>query len=143
MNQQAIVDRPDREDRAARVCIDAAAKLLRGSKSDVPDYFVALLFGRAAPEDLVGYEAAELAALAREAWAFVATRKPAAPKIRFEQPGASSDGEHLKSISVIEIVNDDMPFLVDSVMAELTERGLAPRLSSIRSSRWRATRWAG
>ena len=127
MNQQAIVDRPDREDRAARARIDAAAKLLRGRKSDVPDDFVALLFGRAAPEDLVGYEAAELAALAREAWAFVATRKPAAPKIRFEQPKAS-DGEHLKSISVIEIVNDDMPFLVDSVMAELTDRGLAPRL---------------
>src|SRR4051812_40406450 len=127
MNQPAMVDRPDREDRAARACIDAAAKLLRGGKSDVPDDFVALLFGRAAPEDLVGYEAAELAALAREAWAFVATRKPAAPKIRFAQPKAS-DGEHLKSISVIEIVNDDMPFLVDSVMAELTDRGLAPRL---------------
>src|SRR5436305_14699311 len=125
MNQQAIIDRPDREDRAARARIEAAAKLLRGSKSDVADDFVALLFGRAAPEDLVGYEAAELAALAREAWAFVVTRKPAAPKIRFEQP---SDGEHLKSISVIEIVNDDMPFLVDSVMAELTERGLVTRL---------------
>ena len=37
MNQQAIVDRPDREDRAARACIDAAAKLLRGGKSDAPD----------------------------------------------------------------------------------------------------------
>ena len=89
MNQQVIVDRPDGEDRAARACIDAAAKLLRGSKSNVPDDFVALLFGRAAPEDLVSYEAAELAVLAREAWAFVATRKPAAPKIRFEQPKAT------------------------------------------------------
>src|SRR3954452_635553 len=127
MNQQAIVDRPDREDRAARARIDAAAKLLRGGESDVPDDFVALLFGRAAPEDLVGYEAAELAVLAREAWAFVATRKAGMPKIRLEQPKAS-DGEHLMSISVIEIVNDDMPFLVDSVMAELTERGLAPLL---------------
>ena len=29
---------------------------------------------------------------------------------------------------MIEIVNDDMPFLVDSVMAELTERGLDIRL---------------
>ena len=127
MNQQAIIDRPGGEERAARARIDAAAKLLRGDKSDVPDDFVALLFGRAAPEDLVGYDAAELAALAREAWAFLAARKPGAPKIRFEQPDAP-DGERLKSISVIEIVNDDMPFLVDSVMAELTERGLAPRL---------------
>ena len=66
MNQPAIVDRPDREDRAARARIDAAGKLLRGGKSDVPDDFVALLFGRAAPEDLVGYEADALAALARD-----------------------------------------------------------------------------
>ena len=41
MNQPAMVDRPDREDRAARARIDAAAKLLRGGKSDVPDDFVA------------------------------------------------------------------------------------------------------
>ena len=126
MNQQAITSRPGSEERAARARIDAAAKLLRGDKSNVPADFAALLFGRAAPEDLVGYDASELAVLAREAWAFLAARKPGTPKIRFEQP--AQDGEHLKSVSVIEIVNDDMPFLVDSVMAELTERGLAPRL---------------
>ena len=126
MNQQAITSRPGSEERAARARIDAAAKLLRGDKSNVPADFAALLFGRAAPEDLVGYDASELAVLAREAWVFLAARKPGTPKIRFEQP--AQDGEHLKSVSVIEIVNDDMPFLVDSVMAELTERGLAPRL---------------
>ncbi len=32
--------------------------------------------------------------------------------------------ERLKAISVLEIVNDDMPFLVDSVIGELAERGL-------------------
>ncbi len=121
MNQQAITNRPGREERAARGRIDAATKLLRGDKSRIPDEMVALLFGRAAPEDLVGYEASELAALARETWAFLSVRKPGKPKIRFEQPGP--DGEHLKSISVIDIVNDDMPFLVDSVMAELTDGG--------------------
>src|SRR6185503_1260005 len=36
--------------------------------------------------------------------------------------------DRLKTISVIEIVNEDMPFLVDSVMAELAERGLDIRL---------------
>ena len=87
MNQQAI----SRSSRAARSAPRAPASTrppssCAASKSDVPDDFVALLFGRAAPEDLVGYEAAELAALAREAWAFLATRKPGAPKIRFEPP---------------------------------------------------------
>src|SRR4051812_45703856 len=99
MNEQAIIDRPGGEERAARARLDAASKLLRGGKSDVPGDFVALLFGRAAPEDLVGYDAAELSALGREAWAFLATRKLGAPKIRFESPNAS-EGEHLKSISV-------------------------------------------
>ena len=126
MSQQAVIDRPGGEERAARTRIDAAAKLLRAGKSNVPDDFVALLFARAAPEDLVGYDAAELAALARETWAFLASRKPGKPKLRFEQPAQA--GDRLKSISVIEIANDDMPFLVDSVMAELNERGLTPRL---------------
>ena len=74
----------------------------------------------------------ELAALAREAWAFLAVRKTGGPKIRFEQSKAA-DGERFKAMSVIEIVNDDMPFLVDSVMGELTERGIERGWSRIRS----------
>ena len=54
-------------------------------------------------------------------------RKPGAPKVRFELADGAT-GDRLASISVIEIVNDDMPFLVDSVMAELTERGIEIRL---------------
>jgi glutamate dehydrogenase len=41
---------------------------------------------------------------------------------------------------VIEIVNDDMPFLVDSVMSELAERGLDVRLVAHPSYRSRATK---
>src|SRR4051812_50136535 len=105
MNQPAIVDRPDGEDRAARVRIDAAAKLLRGGKSEVPDDFVGLLFGRAAPEDLIGYHAAELAVLAREAWGVIAARKAGAPENPVVAPQAS-DGGAPKSVSVCDIVID-------------------------------------
>ncbi|MGE3897371.1 MAG: NAD-glutamate dehydrogenase, partial [Variibacter sp.] len=39
------------------------------------------------------------------------------------------DGAHqLGTVSVLEIVNDDMPFLLDSVLGELTEQGAAVRL---------------
>src|SRR5262245_24745281 len=127
MTQHVAADRSSSEDRSARARIGAAGKLLRDSKSGVPDGFAALLLARTAPEDLVRYDAAELAALTREAWTFVGTRKPGETKIRVESPDASW-GEHLKTISVIEIVNDDMPFLVDSVMGELAERGLDIRL---------------
>lgn len=112
--------------RVARALTEAAGAL--GAESGaVPEGFAALLFGRVAPEDLVGYDSRELAAMARDAWAFLAARKPGSPKIRFESPQARA-GAHLKSVSAIEIVNDDMPFLVDSVMSELTERGLDIRL---------------
>jgi glutamate dehydrogenase len=132
MNLQTVVDRSAEEERAAGARIAAAAKLLQGARSDVPDDFTKLLFGRADAEDLIAYDASELAALARAAWTFLAGRKPNAPKIRFEQPEAldrkALDGGRLNTVSVIEIVNDDMPFLVDSVMGELTERGLTARL---------------
>src|SRR5258705_4979531 len=42
--------------------------------------------------------------------------------IRFEGPADA--GQHLRSISVLEIINDDMPFLVDSVLGELADRGV-------------------
>src|SRR4051812_1765846 len=125
MTQQTIAEHPGGEQHAARVRIDAADKLLR-RKDDALSGFAALLFGDVVPEDLVAYEPAELAALAREALTFLATRKAGAAKVRFDTP--APEGDRLKSIAVIEIVNDDMPFLLDSVMGELTRLGVAPRL---------------
>ena len=109
------------EERSARRLIEQAGALLSGG---VPPGFVARLFDHAAPEDLVGYAPEELAALAIAAWEFLAVRKPGAPKLRFVTPPLTR-GEQLKNISIIEIANDDMPFLVDSVMGELSERGFA------------------
>ncbi|MDQ2954031.1 MAG: NAD-glutamate dehydrogenase, partial [Pseudomonadota bacterium] len=113
------------EERSARRLIEHAGALLSGG---IPPGFVARLFNHAAPEDLVGYAPEELASLAVAAWDFLAVRKPGLPKIRFVTPPVPSGGERLKDISIIEIANDDMPFLVDSVMGELTERGFAIRL---------------
>ncbi|HXF88846.1 MAG TPA: NAD-glutamate dehydrogenase [Xanthobacteraceae bacterium] len=111
-----------KDERAAMALTDAARRLV-GSEDRVPPGFVEVLFARVAPEDLVGYSAEELAELAREAAVFLLTRRRGAPKIRFEAP-VNVAGNRLNSISVIEIVNDDMPFLVDSVMGELNERGI-------------------
>ncbi len=115
-----------KQQRSARARIASAGKLMRGRNAP-PGDFAALLFGRTAPEDLAGYTADELAAVVREAYGFLAVRKPGAAKVRVETPPAA-DGERLETVSVIEIVNDDMPFLVDSAMGELTERGIGVRL---------------
>jgi glutamate dehydrogenase len=84
------------------------------------------MFGRGAPEDVVRYEAREIAVLAEQAWAFLKERERGKPKIRMRS-GDALGGERLRTLSVLEILNDNMPFLLDSVMGELTERGIELR----------------
>jgi len=115
------------QDRAAALLIAAADALLTGQNPAIPKDFVAGLFGRAATEDLVRYDGREIAALGEAAWNFLSQRTPGAPTIRIAQPAAGAS-ETLRHISVVEIVNDDMPFLLDSVMGELAERGVEVRL---------------
>src|SRR6185312_16850153 len=88
----------------------AAADALADGQDGMPNGFVGALFDRVVPEDLLRYQADDVAAFAKGSWAALAQRKPGTPKMRLEAAGAG-----LGSVSVLEIINDDMPFLVDSV----------------------------
>ncbi|HKB79417.1 MAG TPA: NAD-glutamate dehydrogenase, partial [Thermoanaerobaculia bacterium] len=55
-------------------------------------------------------------------WEFGNVRKPGTPNIRLFNPTIEANGWTLQH-TIIEIVNDDMPFLVDSVTAEINGRG--------------------
>jgi glutamate dehydrogenase len=110
------------DDYASVALIDAATALLAKRKRDIPEDFLAKLFGLAVPEDIERYSADELAGIAEKSWAFLAECEAGLPKIRFE-PAATA-----RTVSVLEIINDDMPFLVDSVVGELNSRGLDIRL---------------
>ncbi|HMK70334.1 MAG TPA: NAD-glutamate dehydrogenase [Xanthobacteraceae bacterium] len=113
---------PRTEDEEASLALIGAALSLLGLKRDIPLDFLTELFALAVPEDLERYSPHEIAAIAEKSWSFLLERKPGAPKIRFEP--APSD----RAIAALEIINDDMPFLVDSVLSELNERGLGIRL---------------
>jgi glutamate dehydrogenase len=112
---------PEGDDKA-RALIAAAAPLVAGG---APSNFVATLFGRTAPEDLVAYEPRDLARLAQDAWEFLAERQPSTVKMRL---AAAAESDRLGAISVIEIINDDKPFLLDSTMSQLAELGVEVRL---------------
>src|SRR3972149_21038 len=101
------------EESAARATIAQAGTALSQRRGDIPASFVAQLYGRAVPEDVVRYGAADLGRLAERAFDFLAERQPGVPKIRCETVTLTASGER-KAVAVIEIVNDDMPFLVDS-----------------------------
>jgi len=72
-----------------------------------------------APEDLSG------ALLSH--WQFGATRAAGKPKVRVQNPSVADNG-WASHHSVVEIVNDDMPFLVDSTSTEINRQGLSLHL---------------
>ena len=111
----------------AHMTIEQAGASLSASHRDIPNSFAAQLFARAVPEDVVHYGPADLAMLAGRAWDFLGQRQPSTPKIRFDTVTLQGSGER-QAITVLEIVNDDMPFLFNSVMGELSERRLPVRL---------------
>ena len=73
------------------------------------------------PADLDGYEADALAQLALSSAQFVIDRGPGECKARIVTPTHAQIGGERRT--VIDIINDDMPFLVDSVMGEILDRG--------------------
>jgi glutamate dehydrogenase len=123
---EALLD--TEEERAGRRLIQQAGTILTGLHGDMPESFATQLFARGAPEDLVRYKARDLAMLAEDAWRFLKQRRPGTPKVRCETRGGAPGAERIKAISIIEIVNDNMPFLLDSVMGELTERAIEVHL---------------
>ncbi|HSG72401.1 MAG TPA: hypothetical protein VLA12_18435, partial [Planctomycetaceae bacterium] len=80
-------------------------------------------YERPAPEDVLGVPSEYLYGSALSLYKFSAVRAPGEAKLRVFTPDLEEHGWKTTH-SVIEIVNDDMPFLVDSVTAALNRRGL-------------------
>ncbi|MDB5594330.1 MAG: NAD-glutamate dehydrogenase [Hyphomicrobiales bacterium] len=92
---------------------------------DTPAGFASALFGESAREDLAQYSPHALATLAAAAWQHLAEpRQPGQVSLRIIDPDAAD----LATVTVLEVVNDDMPFLLDSTLAELGHQGYELRL---------------
>jgi glutamate dehydrogenase len=107
-----------RDDKARATLIREAGGSVQPGKT--PREFAELLFGHGNIEDLANYDAASLAFLAEQAWEHVQRRTADSADIRVINP-IMPDG---REISVLEVLNDNMPFLFDSTMAELAELGI-------------------
>jgi len=83
--------------------------------------FVEALYARLPAEDRVLRPAADWLATARDFLDFATQREAGLPKLRLFNPGV---GGH----SVLQVVNDDMPFLVDSISMALAEQGIGTHL---------------
>ncbi|MGN6570194.1 MAG: NAD-glutamate dehydrogenase domain-containing protein, partial [Pseudolabrys sp.] len=115
------------DDGAAQALLEQTAAALTSIDPQIPASFAAQLYGRTVPEDLRHYGPGDLAMLAARAYGLLKERDPGTPKIRCATVDLKESRDR-RSVGVVEIVNDDMPFLLDSVMGELSERRIAVRL---------------
>ena len=104
------------EDRKADLVNRIAAEALKRAGEDASQ-FVWRYFALVAPDDIIYTSFDTLLGGALSVWEFGLERKPGVAKVRVFNPTAWTL-EH----TVLEIVNDDMPFLVDSVSGEILRR---------------------
>ena len=82
--------------------------------------FTQAFLERVPGDDLAARSAQEWATLIAQMFAFIAERAQQMPKVRISDVGA---GRHARTL--VDVVTDDMPFLVDSVGMAIAESGLA------------------
>jgi len=90
--------------------------------------FTQALFGRVPAEDLAPYPASALAELAAQAFRHLcALRRGHGPDIRLNDIEVEREGRR-RELTILEVVNDNMPFLLDSTLAEVVAQGYEPTL---------------
>ncbi len=89
--------------------------------------FAQQYYRQVAPEDLVERPVADLYGAALSHWHFARSFAGGRPKLRAYNPRVEEHGWQ-STHTVIEIVNDDMPFLVDSITMEVNRQGLTMHL---------------
>jgi glutamate dehydrogenase len=117
--------------RSAPQSIDAivaiARETLSGASSEEAISFLRALYAKAADADLAAAPARDRLGAALQLLAQARSRSPGEAEIAALNPNAGDNGWSSPH-SVLLIVNDDMPFLVDSVMGELVARDIGVHL---------------
>ncbi len=98
-----------------------ARKRVPAEQAESAENFVRRYFANVAPDDVIYTSFDTLIGGALSLLEFGAQRMPGKPKVRLFNPTSANNGWDLQH-TVIEIINDDMPFLVDSVTAEIRRR---------------------
>jgi glutamate dehydrogenase len=113
---------PDPKQAVLEPVLRLASQRLAGEAAKQAREFLALYYDQVDAEDLGARAPDDLYGAAMAHLAFARRFSPGAPKVRVYNPSAAEHGWSSPH-TAIEIVNDDMPFLVDSVTMELNRQG--------------------
>ncbi|MCK6450206.1 MAG: NAD-glutamate dehydrogenase [Alphaproteobacteria bacterium] len=100
---------------------------MAGPRAPLIETFLRLLYANVPPADLVGLAPDTAYSSAIALWHFALVRQPGTAKVRAYNPTVAEHGWRSRH-TIVEMVNDDMPFLVDSVTAELNRLNLTVHL---------------
>jgi glutamate dehydrogenase len=110
----------------ASLAAEAKARLGAEEAEALAPFFAAY-YANVAPRDLVDSTPQTLFAAALAHWRMAERRAANTARVRAYNPNLEADGWK-SARTVIEAVTDDMPFLVDSLAAELSRQGLVAHL---------------
>ena len=118
-------------DTARRERIDAvlalAAPRLKDDQRAHVEAFARAYFHHLDADDLAARTPEDLLGALLSAWQFGAERQPGTTRLRVISPSLAEHGWASRH-TVIEVVNDDMPFLVDTTTMEINRQGLSLQL---------------
>ena len=114
---------PARDSVSLEPIVAAMRKRLPKASHAEGEAFVHAFYQRMSSDELPQHSADAWAALAADYLEFVRNRKRGAPKVRLFNPSVGTYGWESPH-TVLQIANDDMPFLVDSVTMALAEQGI-------------------
>jgi glutamate dehydrogenase len=120
-----------KSDKQKHQLIDDVARLASSrfdkTRSTLVDSFVRQFYANVPTSDIADETVENLSSAALSLWTFAGKRQPGTAKVRVFNPRQDEHGWRSHN-TLVEIVNDDMPFLVDSVTAELNRQDVAVRL---------------
>ncbi|HET6753128.1 MAG TPA: NAD-glutamate dehydrogenase [Jiangellaceae bacterium] len=114
------------EDAKAEVIEHAASRArerLEAPEAEAVERFVTLYYEHAGPEDVVDVDPADLYGAALAHYRFGQLREAGTAVARVYTPRVADHGWQ-STHTAVEVVTDDMPFIVDSVHMELSRHGL-------------------
>jgi glutamate dehydrogenase len=111
-------DGPDSPEQTRDDLIELAA----ADGGDLAD-LIRLYYRYIPPEEVIDHEPVDLVGFVRSHRRLAEQRVPGRPAVRVFNPDAATDGWSTGG-TVVQIVTDDMPYLVESVSAELARSGL-------------------
>jgi glutamate dehydrogenase len=116
-----------RDDFVDRVVNAATRRLTDNEQIDAVRDFIRRYFAHCPIHDLYDETPDNLFGAAFSHWRLASHRQPGVARVRTYNPRLDDHGWRCEH-TIIEIVTDNMPFLVDSVSAEMNRRDLAVRL---------------